>query len=86
MNLSKREIANLVEAVSKAVTDTLIPAIERTQKKETSCSNHMAPWTNTEMNALKFDLRCFIYQQAQIHKRTNLSIAHKLRSILSEPF
>jgi len=83
MNLSKRDIANLSEAIASA----LIPVLEQAQKSvSTSCSNHMAPWTENELRSLKISFRNFIQHKASTHERTNLAIAHKLRSILSEPF
>jgi len=84
MSLSKRDIANLSEAIASA----LIPVLEQLEvsKPESSCSNHMAAWSSNELNALRANFKSFICQQAKSHGRTNLSIAHKLRNILSEPF
>jgi len=87
MSLTKRDIANLAEAVSRAVTDTLTPSIDKAQRSGSiPCSNHMSPWTEYELANLRYNFRVFIIEQARLHKRTNLSISHKLRSILSEPF
>ena len=89
MSLSKRDRANLSEAIASA----LIPVLEQLEvskpeasKPEPTCSNHMAAWSSNELNALRANFKSFICQQANSHGRTNLSIVHKLRNILSEPF